>query len=85
MFKFFVRLVIYITLIIILVILGVMYNELKRIDTCKKEYTYIDMKGNKGVSRHCFEDGDTYICRDIKHGVRAIKIQEKRVCKDEFN
>lgn len=80
MFKLFVRIVVYIVLIVIMSLLGAMYATIKNIDDCKSEFTYIDVDGNKGTSRHCFKDNDTYICRNIKRGVRAVKVEEKRKC-----
>lgn len=59
------------------IISGTLY-ELKN---CKSEYNYISVNGDKGTSKHCFKDGNTFICRNIKRGVRAVKVQEKRICK----
>lgn len=60
--------------------LSIISGELEQIKKCRTEYTYIDMDGNKGFSRHCFQDGDTYICRNIKRGIRVSKVHEKRIC-----
>lgn len=55
-------------------------NEIKSLN-CKSEFTYVDVNGNKGYSKHCFNSGKGLICRDIKKVVRVAKVQEKRVCK----
>lgn len=60
---------------------GTISNEMHQLTSCKKEYTYIDVNGNTGHSKHCFRDNDTFICRNIKRGVRAVKVEEKRICK----
>ena len=47
---------------------------------CKSTYYYTDINGNKGVSEHCYEQEDNYICRDIKHIKKVIEVKEKKVC-----
>lgn len=47
---------------------------------CKSSYHYTDVLGNKGISKHCFDTEDGMICKDAKHSVRAIRVEEKRIC-----
>lgn len=70
-----------ITVVIIAYFIGysLLSNEIKSLN-CKSEYTYVDEKGNKGTSKHCFNSGKGLICRDIKHVVRVKKISKKEVC-----
>lgn len=56
-------------------------NEIKSL-SCKSEYTYIDVNGNKGYSKHCFNSSKGLICRDIKKVVRVAKISKKEVCEE---
>lgn len=58
---------------------SLLLDELKK-TKCKSNYTYIDTKGNKGTSKHCFNSDKGLICRDIKHVVRVAKINKKEVC-----
>lgn len=47
---------------------------------CKTIYTYTDFNGNKAISEHCFIQEGIYICRDIKHVKKALKVEKKEVC-----
>ena len=70
-----------ITVVVIAYFIGysLLSNELEALN-CKSEYTYIDTKGNKGYSKHCFNTDKGLICRDIKKVVRVAKISKKEVC-----
>ena len=56
-------------------------KQLKENRKCKSTYYYTDTKGNKGTSKHCFDTEDGIICRNKKHFIRAIRVEEKRTCK----
>ena len=57
-------------------------TKIKSLKTiCKATYYYTDEKGNKGIAKHCFDTEDGMICKDAKHSVRALRVEEKRICK----
>ena len=57
-------------------------TKIKKLKTnCKATYYYTDAKGNKGIAKHCFDTEDGMICKDAKHSVRALRVEEKRICK----
>lgn len=56
-------------------------KHLKENRKCKSTYYYTDVKGNKSIAKHCFETEDGMICKDAKHSVRALRVEEKRTCK----
>lgn len=50
-------------------------------EKCNFTYSYKDINGNKGTSKHCFDTEDGIICRNKKHFIRAIRVEGKKVCK----
>lgn len=56
-------------------------TKIKNLKTnCKASYHYTDVAGNKGIAKHCFDIEDGMICKNAKHSVRAIRVEEKRIC-----
>lgn len=55
-------------------------KNLKANRKCKSTYYYTDAKGNKGIAKHCFETEDGMICKNANYSIRAIRVEERRIC-----
>lgn len=47
---------------------------------CEATYTYKNVNGETKTSPRCFETEDGNVCKDGVKLVRAIRINEKRIC-----
>ena len=56
------------------------YNSLYTLkDNKTTEYEYVDFKGNKGYSKHCYEQDSIFICQNGKSGLKVLKYSKKEM------
>ena len=64
-------------------LVGLTYKFYKKLDDLKLnknvQYEYTDIYGNKGYSRHCFEQGNMFVCRDVKNVTKVVKYKKVEV------
>lgn len=62
---------------------GLAYKFYKKLYNLKSnkniQYEYTDIYGNKGYSRHCYNQYNNFICRKEKKGIRVSKYERKDI------
>lgn len=47
---------------------------------CDTFYNYVDMAGNKGISKNCYKENEEFFCRDTKKIVKVLDFFKEEVC-----